>query len=188
MWSLHDGATALALCRNSVLARCGTHAVPYLSATRNCICWKNEEKICEGCLGKVKAHITGSCCLHVSRQGRVLHSKKSNEQTGRELQAGHRLNIRTQRSVTNQLGMMSRWSLGYTLLSLLKQLARFMLPHEKAPADSWGQALLTLWAMGSCLARYSEPDGNGDAGLVQENKPLSSALWQHSVIAAQLSL
>jgi len=35
---------------------------------------------------------------------------------------------------------------------------------------------------------HPEPAGDGDAGLVLENKPWSSDLWQHYNVAAQLSL
>lgn len=104
----------------------------------------------EGHLGKVKTYIAGSCCLYIIGEGRVSHSKKSHEQTGRQLQAGHRPYICPQRSVKNRLGMIFGWLLGYTPLSLLKQLSHFMFPHEKTSSDSQGQALLALRDMGSC--------------------------------------
>lgn len=48
--------------------------------------------------------------------------------------------------------MISDWSLGYTLLSLLKQLSHFTFCHEEASADRQGQAPLALGATGSCPA------------------------------------
>lgn len=139
---------------------------------------------CEGHLGKVKAYIAGSCCLHIIGEGRVSHSKKSNEQTAAGRAQPEYLPSEVSYKLTgHDLQLVIRV---YTTFSP-KATVTFYVPPWKSFCRQAGTSSAGPVSHRELHGTRPEPAGDGDAGLAGENKPWSSALWQDCIVATQLS-
>ena len=142
----------------------------------------------KGHLGKVKAYIAGSCCLHIIGEERVSRSKKislANRQTAAGRAQAEYLPSEVGYKLTgHDLWLVIRV---YTTFSP-KATVTFYVPPWKSFCTQAGTSSAGPVSHGELPGMHPEPAGDGDAGLALENKPWSSALWQHCVVAALLSL